>query len=255
MVRVVHIDIFYMVDLQICDSKVEFSTNTQSSCFRKTKYSPNSVHTVGVLAVTLGLAVWCGGNLDVYDGQLLCTGALLGACCLAPVQTKHSVAPLSGEKHNGFSTLCPSAQKVVLVALGVPQMPSEDSWMPLQSSLEVPPKPFLGSFFQNSPSRIPPLRFLLKESFLRIPLPGFHLKDSFFKIPARVASRVLHKYCFFQLFGVSRRSHFKSHFGLGKTLKNQFWTPKLIFQCFDLPMFSVFVQNSLFESQISRSIL
>ena len=27
---------------------------------------PNSAHTVGVLPMTLGLAVWCAGNLDVY---------------------------------------------------------------------------------------------------------------------------------------------------------------------------------------------
>ena len=146
-------------------------------------HSPNSVHTVGVLAVILGLADLFPGNLDVYGGQLLCTGAVLGAYCLAPVQTKHSVAPLSAEKHNGFSTLCLSAQKVVLGALGVPQMPSEDSWMPLQSSLEVAPKFPLGSFLKDSPSRIPPLRVLLKESFLRIPLPGFLLQDSTSRIP------------------------------------------------------------------------
>ena len=76
-----------------------------------------------------------------------------------------------------------SAQKVVLVAQGMPQMPSEGSWVSLQSSLEVAPKVLLGSFFQDSSSRIPPLRLLLKESFLRIPLPGFHLKDSSLTIP------------------------------------------------------------------------
>ena len=43
--------------------------------------------------------------------------------------------------------------------------------------------------------------------------------------------------------------------GLGNGLKSPFWTPKLIFQFFDLPVFSVFVQNSLFGSQNSRSIL
>ena len=68
-------------------------------------YSPNSVHTVGVLAVTLGLAVWSGGDLDVYGDQLLCAGAALRACCLAPVQAKRSVASLFTEKHNRFSTL------------------------------------------------------------------------------------------------------------------------------------------------------
>ena len=37
----------------------------------------------------------------------------------------------------------------------MPQMPSEGSWVSLQSSLEVPPKPLLGSFFQDSSSRNP----------------------------------------------------------------------------------------------------
>ena len=45
-------------------------------------YSPISVHTVGVLAVTLGLTVCFGGNLDVYANQLLCAGAVLRACHL-----------------------------------------------------------------------------------------------------------------------------------------------------------------------------
>ena len=43
-----------------------------------------------------------------------------------------------------------SAQKVVLVAQGMSQMPSEGSWVSLQSSLELPPKPLLGYFFQDS---------------------------------------------------------------------------------------------------------
>ena len=67
--------------------------------------SPNSVHTAGVLAVTLGLAVWFAGNLGIYVDQLLCTGAVLRACCLAPVQAKWSVASPSPEKTQGFSIL------------------------------------------------------------------------------------------------------------------------------------------------------
>ena len=43
---------------------------------------------------------------------------------------------------------------------------------------EVPPEPLLGSFFQDSSPRIPPLRFLFKKSSFRIPLPGFLLQDS-----------------------------------------------------------------------------
>ena len=61
--------------------------------------SPNSVHTVGVLAVALGLAVCCAGNLDVYGDQLLCAGAVLGGCRLAPVQTKCLPAPLFAERN------------------------------------------------------------------------------------------------------------------------------------------------------------
>ena len=79
-----------------------------------------------------------------------------------------------------------SAQIVVLVAQVVPQMPSEGSWVSFQSSLEVAPKVLLGSLFQDSSSRIPPLRFLLKESFLRIPLPGFLLEDSSSRISVLV---------------------------------------------------------------------
>ena len=67
--------------------------------------SPNSVHTVGVLAVTLGLDVLSIAYLDVYVDQLLCAGAVLRACCLAPVQTKRSPAPLFVEKHDGFRGL------------------------------------------------------------------------------------------------------------------------------------------------------
>ena len=145
-------------------------------------FSPNSVHTVGVLAVTLGLDVWFNGKSHVYGGHFLCAGIADRACCLAPVQARRSLAPLSPEKHNGFSTIFLSAQKVVLVASGMPQMPSEGSCASLQSSLEVTPKLLLGSFFQDSSSRVP-LRFLLKEACLRIPLAGFYPQDSTSGIP------------------------------------------------------------------------
>ena len=35
MVRTVHMNIFYKMDLQICDSKSEFLTNTENSGFQK----------------------------------------------------------------------------------------------------------------------------------------------------------------------------------------------------------------------------
>ena len=143
------------------------------------KYSPNSVHTVGVLAVTLGLAVWCASHLDVYVDQLLCAGAVLRACRLAPVQTKRSVASLFAEKHNGFSTLFLSAQIVLLVASGRSLVGLEDLWMSLQGCLEVPPEPFWVP-------RNPPPRFLFQDSSLRIPPQGFLLQDSSSRIPPAV---------------------------------------------------------------------
>ena len=47
----------------------------------------------------------------------------------------------------------------------------------------VLPEPLLGSFFQYSAPRIPPLRFLLRKSSWRIPLLGFLLQDSIPRIP------------------------------------------------------------------------
>ena len=124
--------------------------------------SPNSVHTVGVLAVILGLADLYSASRALLCHQLLCAGAVLGACCLAPVQARRSVTPLSPEKHNGFSTLFLSGQKVVLLAPGRSLVAPEGAWMSLQGFLEVPPEPLLESFFQGPSSRIPTLRFLLK---------------------------------------------------------------------------------------------
>ena len=145
--------------------------------------SPNSVHTVGVLAVTLGLAVCWDGDLRVYARQLLCAGAVLRACRLAPVQAKRSVASLSSEKHNGFITLFLSAQKVVLVAQGMPQMPSEGSWSApgALSGILLP-----GFFPQDSSSEIPPQEILLEDSSPQLPPPGFHLKDSSLRSPPPV---------------------------------------------------------------------
>ena len=92
--------------------------------------------------MTLGLDDLFGAHLDIYDGQLLCAGVVLRACRLAPVQAKRSVAPLSSEKHNGFSTLFLSAQIVLLVASGRCLMGSEGPWMSLQGCLEVAPELF-----------------------------------------------------------------------------------------------------------------
>ena len=137
--------------------------------------------------MTLGLADWYGGNLDVYDGQLLCAGAVLGACCLAPVQARRSVAPLSLEKHNGFSTLFLSAQIVLLVASGRSLVGPEGPWMSLQGCLEVAPEPFWVPsswiLLHDSSARIPPSGFHLKDSSSRIPFAGFPLQASTSRIP------------------------------------------------------------------------
>ena len=155
-----------------------------------TIHSPNSVHTVGVLAVILGLADSFRASRALFCHQLLCAGAVLGACCLAPVQARRSPTPLSPEKHSGFSTLFLSGQKVVLLAPGRPLVAPgsslvapEGPWMSLQGSLEVPLEPLLGSFIQGSSTRIPPLRILLQEYFLRISLAGFLSRDSTSRIP------------------------------------------------------------------------
>ena len=118
------------------------------------------------------------GNLDVYARQLLCAGAVLGWCRLAPVQARRSLAPLFAEKHNGFDTLFLSAQKVALVAPGSSLVAPEGPWRSFQGCLEMAPEALLGSCFQDSSSRFPPLGFLPKEYFLGIPLPGFHARIS-----------------------------------------------------------------------------
>ena len=130
----------------------------------------------------LGLADTSGGRTDVFCDQLLCAGCGDRPCCLAPVQTKRSLAPLSTEKHNGFSTNCLSAQKVLQMAPGVSQMPPEAPNRVLQVAqvaLQRSPRGFL---FQDSSSRIPPLGFLLKDSSFRIPS-GFLLQASSSRLP------------------------------------------------------------------------
>ena len=72
----------------------------ETHCNEKTA---NSVLTVSVMAVTLGLAVWCSGDLDIHVGQLLCASAVLDVCCLAPVQAISSVAQLSSNKNSMIS--------------------------------------------------------------------------------------------------------------------------------------------------------
>ena len=150
--------------------------------------SPNSVHTVGVLAVTLGMAGSSVGRFHVYVDQLLCAGAVLGTCCLAPVQARRSVASFSPEKHDGFSTLFLSGQKVVLLAPGRSWVAPEGPWMSLQGSLEVPPEPLLESFFQGPSSRMPTLRSLFKWSFLEIPLAGFPPRIPLLEFPLEDSS-------------------------------------------------------------------
>ena len=150
--------------------------------------SSNSVHTVGVLAVILGLADLFLASRALFCHQLLCAGAVLGACCLAPVQARRSLAPLSPEKHNGFSTLFLSGQKVVLLAPGRSWVAPEGPWMSLQGSLEVPPEPLLESFFQGPSSRMPTLRSLFKWSFLEIPLAGFPPRIPLLEFPLEDSS-------------------------------------------------------------------
>ena len=106
-------------------------------------------------------------------------------------------AALSTEKHNSCSTNCLSAQKALQMAPGLSQMPPEapaecSRWLKwfskglLEGSFfKIPPLGFLlwdsflriplSGFLQDSSSRIPPLGFLLQDSFSKIPSPGFLL--------------------------------------------------------------------------------
>ena len=136
--------------------------------------------------MTLGLADSSAGHLDVYVDQLLLLFTVLGACHVAPIWTKCSVAPFSAEKRNDFSTLCLSAQKVLQMAPGVSQVLPEPPPEPPSGCPEVPSRlPFPRFLLQDSSSRTRPLGFLLKHSSSRIPLSGFLLsQDSFCGIPA-----------------------------------------------------------------------
>ena len=113
-----------------------------SASFVCLKILPSVANTVEVLTATLGLACVNPNNLNTYIIQLLCAGAVFGACRLAPVQTKRSVAPLSAEKHNGFSTLFLSAQKVVLVAQGCPSCLQRAPGCPSRALSRCPQSPF-----------------------------------------------------------------------------------------------------------------
>ena len=149
-------------------------------------FSPNSVYTEGVLAVILGLADLCCASRTLFCHQLLCAGAVLGACCLTLVQARRSVTPLSPEKHYGFSTLFLSGQKVILLPPGGSLVAPEGPGMSLQGSLEVPPEPWSpssrvlppGFLLWDSSSSNPSWRFLLRDSSPRIPLLELFLEDS-----------------------------------------------------------------------------
>ena len=133
--------------------------------------------------MTLGLAVCLLSPFRVYGDQLLCAGAVLGGCRLAPVQARRSLAPLFAEKHKVFDTLFPSAQKVAMVAPGRSLVAPEGPWRSFQGCLEMAPEALLGSCFQDSSSRFPSLGFLPKESSLKIPVPGFLPQDPTSRIP------------------------------------------------------------------------
>ena len=140
--------------------------------------SPNSVHTVGVLAVTLGLADWFVGNLDVYgDKTFVCRR---GTSCMLPrsragetvgrvtfcrkTQWFQHTFPLSPESGPGGLREIPDASRGLLGAPeglsgGAPRGPS---------GILLP-----GLLLQVPSSGVPPQGILL-----RIPLPGFLPQDS-----------------------------------------------------------------------------
>ena len=126
----------------------------------------------------LGLAVSCVGNPGVYDDQLLCAGAVLGACCLAPVQTKRSVAPLFEEKTRWFQHTFPLSPESG--PGGLREIPDASRGLlgaPPGLSGGVPRGPsgilLPGLLLQVPSSGVPPQGILL-----RIPLPGFLPQDS-----------------------------------------------------------------------------
>ena len=164
-------------------AKVKTSTFGACPFHNFSYYSPNSVHTVGVLAVTLGLAVCSGGKSHVFRPSTFVRRC--GTSCMSPrsragekvgratffrkTQWFQLTFPLSPDGGPGGSRDAPDAFRGLL---GVSPELSE-----------VLPEPLLGSFFQYSPPRIPPLRFLLKKSSWRIPLLGFLPQDSIPRIP------------------------------------------------------------------------
>ena len=81
-------------------------------------FSPNSVHTVGFLAVILILADLRSSDFRVYSNQLLCAGCGDRACRLSPVHAKRLRALIFAERLNRFSTLCFSVQEVLQMTPG-----------------------------------------------------------------------------------------------------------------------------------------
>ena len=133
-------------------------------------YFPKQWYTEGFWRLGKDIHECTGSSVAPVARQLLCAGCGLGDSRYAPVQTKWSLAPLSTEKHNGFSTNCLSGQKALQMAPGVLQV--------AQVALQRSPRGFL---FQDSSSRNP-LGFLLEDSSLRIPS-GFLLQDESSRLP------------------------------------------------------------------------
>ena len=147
--------------------------------------------------MTLGLAVWCAGDPGLYKNQLLCAGAVLGGCCLAPVQSRRSVAPFFTEKHNAFDTLSPHPRKWPWWLQGDPWWPQRAPGCPSRAIWRWPQRPFWdpasripspGFLLWDSPPRNPLSRFLFQDSSPRIPCLGFLLKDSSSRISLQGSS-------------------------------------------------------------------
>ena len=102
-------------------------------------HSPNSVHTVGVLAVTLGLAVWCAGNPDVYvDAQARYLVHVASLPCRREARSRHFL-----QKNNVVSAHFPSQSRWSSWWLqGDPWWVQRGLWMSLQGCLEVAPESF-----------------------------------------------------------------------------------------------------------------
>ena len=139
-------------------------------CASKPGNSPISVHTVGVLAVTLGLAdlYWTFTviNFGAQAAELVHVASLP---CRRKGRSRHFL------------------QKNTMVSAHFASQPRKCSrWLQgcprcLQSLVQD--FSLRGFLLQDSSSRIRPLGFLNVHSSSRIPLPGFLLQDSSSKIP------------------------------------------------------------------------